>query len=44
LPRVFHWTQTTQRKRLRVQPSSDANSTPCLSTLSLLFAISALNA
>ena len=25
LPRVFHWTQTTQRKRLRVQASSDMN-------------------
>jgi hypothetical protein len=26
LPRVFHWTQTRQRRRLRVQPSKDANS------------------
>jgi hypothetical protein len=26
LAEVFHWTQTTQRRRRRVQPSSDANS------------------
>ena len=26
LPRVFHWTQTTQRRRRRIQPSRDCNS------------------